>query len=261
MTAPLRSMPDFVVIGAQKAGTTSFFEYITSLPEVHSGLRKEIHYFDRLMYHREPAWNDEIYYRSMFPPVWTEATGEASPYYMFHPLAVDRLAAMVPGAVLVALLRDPVERAYSHYHHERREGREDLSFPDAIAAEAERLAGEEERLRSDPTAGSFAYRHHSYLSRGRYASQLARVFDHYPRRRVLVVDSHRFFASPRRNLAGVLGAIGVPPSRARDAEVGHIARRGEYPEMAPATERALRSKFAPHDRALRDLLGRSFSWM
>lgn len=261
VTAPVRSLPDFVVVGAQKSGTTSFFEYMTSLPEVDAGLRKEAHFFDQLMYHRQPEWNDKLYYRSMFPPFWSGTTGEASPYYMFQPLAAERLAAMVPEAVLVALLRDPVDRAYSHYHHERRESREDLAFEEAVAAEPTRLEGEEKRLASDPTAASFEFRHHSYLSRGRYARQLSRLFHHFPRRRVIIVDSHRFFDAPRKVLAGVLGAMGVHPARARDADVGHIARKGEYPEMDPETRRCLQSWFAPHDRELRRLLGRRFSWM
>lgn len=259
-TSPLRPRPDFVIPGAQKAGTTSLFEYLTSLEGIGHGARKEIHFPDRLMYREVPTWVDEHYYRSFFP-LTSDLAGEASPYYLFHPRAARRLADVAPRARLVVLLRDPVERAYSHYHHEYRKGRERLPFREAVEAEEERLEGEVGRLRRDPTYDSFEHTHFSYLARGRYARQLKRLFRHFPRRQVLVVDSHRLFRRTRRVLRKVLAFLGLPPRRAWEADVDRVHQRGDYPPMDGETERRLREHFAPHDEKLRELLGRRLSWM
>lgn len=259
-TAVLRPRPDFVIPGAQKSGTTSLFNYLTSISGVTPGLRKEVHYPDRLIYRDVPAVSDILYYRSFFP-IMTGLTGEASPYYLFHPRAARRLADLAPRARLVVLLRDPVERAYSQYHHECRKGREHLPFREAVEAEEERLEGEVERLRRDPTYDSFEHMHFSYLARGRYARQLERLFRHFPRRQVLVVDSHRFFQCTRRVLRKTLAFLGLPPRRAWEADVDQVHLKGTYPSMEEETVRRLREHFAPHDRRLRDLLGRRLSWM
>ena len=141
LTAPLRGLPSVLIIGAQKGGTTSLFSYLVQHPDVLAPLTKEIHYFD-LQYDREDKW-----YRGHFPFARRLERGavtiDASPYYLPHPLVPARAAQLVPEAKLVAVLRDPVDRALSHYHHEVRAGRESLSFADAIDQEAERLAGEE----------------------------------------------------------------------------------------------------------------------
>jgi hypothetical protein len=106
-------------------------------------------------------------------------TGEATPSYAYYPHALRRIAETVPEAKLILLLRDPVERAFSHYKHAKRLGKEELSFEEAISAEGERLRGEEEKLLEDDTYNSFPYMYQSYLRRGHYAEQVERVFS-YP---------------------------------------------------------------------------------
>ena len=102
-------------------------------------------------------------------------TFESSPYYLFHPLALDRIAADLPDVKLVVLVRDPVERAYSAHAHEAARGYEDLSFAAALEAEEGRLDGEVERLLGDPAYESHAHRHQALRSRGEYAVQLERL--------------------------------------------------------------------------------------
>src|SRR5690606_121408 len=99
-------------------------------------------------------------------------TGEASPYYMFHPLAARRAKQVCPRARLIVALRNPTERAYSHYHHEKRKRREPLSFEEALAQEDQRLAGEGERIINGSVTSSFTHQHYSYKARGNYARQL-----------------------------------------------------------------------------------------
>src|SRR6266480_7948081 len=135
-TASLRPLPDFLILGAQKAGTTALYAYLRQHPEITGPSWKEVSFFDR-HYARGEAW-----YRGNFPNSLRargKLVGEASPSYLFHPLAPERVAGLVPEAKLIALVRNPVDRAYSHYQHEVALGREPLSFEDAVAAEYERL--------------------------------------------------------------------------------------------------------------------------
>ena len=137
LTVAARLRPSFLIIGAQKCGTTALLRALRLHPLVLAPVRKEIHYFDH-GYDRGPRW-----YRSHFPARRGAAyvTGEASPSYLMHPLAPSRAAAFDPDMKLVAILRDPVERALSHHAMTTRKGQETLPFEAAVDAEAERLSG------------------------------------------------------------------------------------------------------------------------
>ena len=150
-TALARIAPSFLVIGAQRSGSTALYRHLAAHPAILPPLRKEVHYFD-FQYAKGRAW-----YLAHFPGIQERITGnyraitfEASPYYMLHPLAPERIMAFNPDMKLIAILRDPVDRALSHYHHEARRGVETLTFEEAIAAEPERLAGAERLMKKAP---------------------------------------------------------------------------------------------------------------
>jgi len=264
-TSSQRPLPDFLIIGAKRSGTTTLFRSLQSHPDV-LGLfpasqdKKSPHYFD-LDYQQGERW-----YRSFFPtererrkPDGTERiSGEASPYYLFHPLAPARIAAAVPDARLVVLLRNPVDRAFSHHWDRVKNGIEDLSFEEAIAAEDERLAGEQERLVQDAAYRSHAYEHFSYVRRGRYAEQLERVFAGTPRGRVLVLRSEDLYAEPQAAFDEALAFLGLAPHRPERFEKLH--GHADRPTVDPATRARLDEVFAPHNRALADLLGTEVWW-
>jgi hypothetical protein len=161
-------IPRFIIIGAQRCGTTSLYSYLIGHPYVASALQKEIHFFD-LNFKKGVSW-----YRTQFPQLGEQGfiTGEGSPYYIFHPHVPKRIFDTVPRAKLILLLRNPVDRAYSHYHHEVKLGVEPLSFEDAIDREEERLHGQGEKIIADESYYSFNHQHYSYLCRGVYAYQL-----------------------------------------------------------------------------------------
>lgn len=147
---PAGKLPDFLIIGAQRCGTISFYRLLCQHPLVEGAARKEVHYFD-LHFQKGEEW-----YRSFFPEAEREdrVTGESSPYYIFHPLSAERAARLVPGARLIVLLRNPVDRAYSHYQHGLRRGYETLpTFEQALEAEPGRLAGEREKILAGEPAG------------------------------------------------------------------------------------------------------------
>ena len=249
------SLPHFVIIGAQKGGTTSLYNLLTRHPLVRSSVLKELHFFDR-HFDEGLGW-----YRGCFPkPVPKDGretiTGEATPYYMFDAAVPKRLSEALPEARLIALLRNPVDRAYSHYHHQRRIGVERLDFEEAVEVEEARLRAEREK-----TAGPYEgpnHRRFSYLSRGLYAEQLARWSAFLKDGRLLVLSSEEFFSDPRRSLARVLRHLGLP-----DWEPGGswgTSKRASYGKMDPATRGRLEEYFAPHNRRLYNLLGRDFGW-
>jgi hypothetical protein len=202
-----RALPGLLVLGTQRGGTTSLYRWLGEHPQVHPPLDKEVQFFS-VEWSRGLDW-----YRCHFGPSDEGRLDfEASPYYLYHPCAPARAASVLPRAKCVALLRDPVARAWSHYHHNVRLGLESLSFVEALDAEPARLAGEAERMRADPTAVSFAHRHYSYLDRGRYGVQVARwraaVGD-----RLLLLRSEQLFDEPHRTFQRLLEFLELEPWR------------------------------------------------
>jgi O-antigen/teichoic acid export membrane protein len=260
LTSGLRMTPDFVIVGAQRSGTTTLFRLLASHPNlVRPTISKGTGYFDD-SYGKGPRW-----YRAHFPlrpvarmlarrPV---STFECSGYYLFHPLAAERIARDLPGVKIVAMLRDPVARAHSAYRHERSRGFETFDFDTAVALEAIRTAGEAERLRRDAGYRSFEHRHHAYVGRGRYADQVRRLLEVFGPDRVYLVEADAFFGDPEAEFARLQRWLGIPvwspPSVGRwNAEPG-----APLPE---AVHSALRERFAEQDAALAELLGRVPAW-
>ena len=256
ITSPWRRWPDFLIIGTQRGGTTSFYEYLCRHPLVAPATEKEIHYFD-FQSARGPAW-----YRAHFPWRWParRITGEASPFYLFHPGVPARVRALLPGVRLLVLLRDPVERAHSHFRLQRRARIEPLaSFEEALDAELFRLAGEPEKMARGDDYYSYNYQHYSYLARGHYAPQLARWLQYVSREQLLVLSSEAFYAQPEAafdRACRFLGLPAAPEARLNPPRLNH--QPGE--PMLPATRARLQSHFAPHNAELARLLGESFDW-
>ncbi len=252
LLAKERPLPDFLVIGAQKAGTTSLFSYLTTHPHISRPLKKEIHYFDT-RWHRHENW-----YRSHFPATGDGMlTGEASPCYLFYPMAPARVAKLLPDVRLIVLLRDPVARAYSHYQQSRNKGFETCSFEEAVAAEPQRLREDEPLLNGHPDAGTVAFKKNAYLTRGHYAEQLARWFEEFQREQFHIIKSEAFFADPQQTCSDVFSFLGLPDHAVPSLKVHNP---GAYDSKLGNGDAALRKYFAPHNRALAELLGEDMAW-
>ena len=250
-TAFARIAPSFLVIGAQRSGSTTLHGYLTAHPRILPPLRKEVHYFD-FQYAKGRAW-----YLAHFPGIHKRIadhlraiTFEASPYYMVHPLAPERIWAFNPEMKLIAILRDPVDRALSHYHHEVRRGVETLSFEEAIAAERTRLAGAERLMRQAPHFYSHAHHHFSYLDRGRYARHLEPWLERFPREHLLVLRSEDLFSDPEQVMNRVFGFLGLPSQRVPTG----AGRRQSYASIPPDLRERLRGFFAEDRQRLEKLL-------
>jgi len=254
VTSPFRPLPDFLVLGAQKAGTTALYEYLRRHPQITGPSWKEVSFFDR-------HWaRGESWYRGNFPNfarTREKLVGEASPSYVFHQLAPQRVQEVVPEARLIVLVRNPVDRALSQYNHEVALGREPLSFEEALDAEEERLRGEQERMAADPRYFSREWWSHTYKARGRYAEQLERWLAVFPREQLLVLPSDDLGSDPARAHAQVLEFLGASPQRLDSYP--RVYER-EYEPMNPETRERLAAEFEEPNRRLYELLGRDLGW-
>ena len=267
LTGRFRSLPDFMIIGGMRCGTSSLYKYLAYHPAVAPPLRKEIHYLT-VDYARGERW-----YRSHFPTNARKRvsrlvrarplqTFEATPDYLFHPYAAERAARLVPEARLIAVLRDPVARAISHYVHNVGWGKESLPIGEALLREEDRISEDLERLRADPLDFCFDYRLYSYVARGIYVDQL-RVWErYYPRDRLLVLNSEDLYRRPAETYREIVEFLELPSWQPNRFPNFDQRWGGDKPEVEVPDEVRdwLGERFAPHNRRLYDWLGRDLGW-
>jgi hypothetical protein len=256
----IRPLPDFIIIGAQKSGTTSLYSYLRQHPHLRPSFRKEVHFFDGGL---EPGVDNfekgQAWYRANFPSKLTMGNRhkifEASPLYIFNPLAPARIFALVPKAKIIAVLRNPTERAISQYFQQKRKNRESLSILDALKQEERRL---ESAIRSeDYKSGVFI--HQSYKSRGLYKEQLERYLRYFPPDQILILRSEELFTRTADTLRRVFEFVGVEPGhKVKDLTPRNVARDKGY--VCPDVYDYLNSYFKPHNQTLYELVGENYGW-
>ena len=261
-TAPFRVRPTFLIIGAQKAGTTSLHAYLARHPDVLTATKKEVEYFSR------HYANGEAWYLAHFPlPVGafvrrlrrlpTPAVGEASVTTVFHPLAHQWVNAFDPRLKLILVVRDPVDRAYSHYQMEYRWGRETLPFEEALLREERELDAELAQIAADPLTTSPRLLTCSYVARGRYADQIERWLELFPREQLLVVASEELLADPAAVVSRIAAFLGIRAWRDDSYPLRGVR---EYAPIDPATRERLAQAFAADNGRLAAFLGQELDW-
>lgn len=261
-----RPPPDFVIIGAQRCGTTSLFRALKKHPAMMANVldAKGVHYFDT-DYHRSLAW-----YFAHFPSAGEReahaaqfghaaVVGEASPYYLFHPAGAERMAQTIPKAKLVVLLRNPVKRAISHHLHMVWEGHESVTDIDqALDLEASRLEGIDAQLLADPTLVSRPHQHYSYLARGHYAEQLERLFRYFDRDQVLVMATETLTGDITNSLATIQSFVGLEPDPSID-----LGKRNASSAFEPRQQTLdrLAEEYRASNERLRTLLDLDAPWL
>jgi hypothetical protein len=253
-TAMARVLPDFLVLGTMRGGTSSLYRYLSSHPDVVPSLRKETEYFT-WEHGRGDHWYRAHFTLSTRAATHRVRTGrqllafEATPYYLIHPDAPVRASALLPSAQLVVLLREPVARAYSHYQHMVRLGFERLPFDEAIDKEASRI-----------TSGDKANHRFSYLARGRYAEQIERWLDHFPRSQMLVLASEDLYTRPADAYSELLDFLGLERRFPSDFANASAIPGGRPAKLDPALRATLLAYFEPHNERLARLLGHDMPW-
>jgi hypothetical protein len=255
-------LPDFILIGAQRSGTTSLFNYLCQHPEIHPAFPKEVHYFSN-HYQKGVNW-----YRSHFPLMINKKinvsfhkrkfiSGEATPYYLSHPLAAERVNELIPNVQLIVLLRNPVDRAYSHYHHQVKMGTELLTFTEAINAENERIHGEADKIKQDVKYRSYNLQNYSYLFRGIYLQHLKIWLDFFDREQLLVLESESLLNNQSQVLKQIYDFLGISNYQQKNYKIFH---HSHYPPMDPDVHKYLSDYFSPYNRQLFEFLDMSPFW-
>jgi hypothetical protein len=263
-TGFLHILPDYLILGAQKSGTNSLYWYLRQHPFVKRATTKEILFFDKY-YDRGLNW-----YRVCFPLKSQKyflknilgknlLTGEATERYLDHPHAPQRVKESIPNVKFIILLRNPVDRAYSHYNMRFSVGNETLSFEEAIEKEVQRTKGEYEKMLNDENYYSQAYFHHSYLDRGIYVEKIKRWMSIFPKEQFLLIQSEEFLKNTPLIYNKVLKFLNLPKWNLKEYEEVGLAKY-KQPKMKDETRKKLIEFFQPHNQKLYEFLGRNFSW-
>lgn len=255
-----RALPDFIVIGAMKSGTSSLAFYLSQHPQLYRSSKKEVHFFDGGknpdidIFEKGQAW-----YRAYFPlrnKISADSkTFEASPLYIFNPLAPKRIFDLVPKTKIIAVLRNPTERAISHYFHESRKNREPLSIYEALQEEENRL---------EPVIKRKDYKNrifidYSYKHRGLYKEQIKRYLNYFSWKQILIISSEELFSEPDSTLRRVFDFLEVDTEfKIKDLRARNVASNKS--EVDPNVNEYLNNYFRPHNQALYKLIGKNYNW-
>ncbi|MCB0704428.1 MAG: sulfotransferase domain-containing protein [Saprospiraceae bacterium] len=254
-TASWRRKPDFIIIGVQKGGTSSLFRYLEQHPDTKMPYRKQLHFFDR-SFNKGLRFYQQAFPLSMFSK--GKITGEATPFYVFHPRVAERMHQVLPDVKLILMLRNPIDRAYSHYQMKKDQGWEDAeTFEEALGKEKVRLATELAKMEADPNYYSKIYRNFGYLSRGNYAEQLEKWLKYFPKEQILILESEEFFSKPMDSLERVYAFLGMKSFRPPSLKAFNSR---EYDPLDPALREKLQNHFRPYNEKLAKMLDWPIDW-
>ena len=250
----------FLIGGVQKGGTSALAQYLSAHPALRLPRGKEAHVFDAANYdeHASVAQVDAMYAAHFEnntddTPAGAQLHGDATPIYLFLPQAIARIARYNPAMRWVILLREPAERALSHYRMERARGWERWPLWPALLLERWRL-----RQDHTPLDTTSHLRRHSYRARGDYAHQLDGLYAHFPTQQVLLLRSAALRNTPAACVAQVCAFLGIaPPPDAIDYAPVFVAAQ-PLPKHNSLTLRALRWLLRHERRALRQRYGIDF---
>lgn len=259
LTGPVRVLPDFIIIGAGKSGTSSLYNYLIQHPNIYSAKIKEVNYFIR-------KWTK--WYRPNFPTIFQKfyvkkllkkpfLTGEASPFYLLHPNVPKKVYEKIPDVKLIIILRDPVDRAFSQYNQWKNTDFENLTFEEAIKTEKIKTREEWQNYTDEEIPDSRKNVKYSYLEGGLYFEQIKRWLDVFPRNQILILKAEDFFSFPSKISSEVFEFLGAPPFEVDSTKKFNV---GQYSQIEPNTEKSLRIFFQPYNKKLYELLGKDFQW-
>lgn len=238
----------FLIAGVQKGGTTALFDYLTDYPDIALADTKEVHFFDDETH----DWNAPDYgaYHAHFPPAEGRPCGEATPLYTYWPNSLERICAYNPAMKLVVVLRDPVQRAWSHWRMEYARGVETEAFAWCIREGRQRL------FEREPWGHD---REISYVERGFYGEQAERLLALFPREQLLFLTSDELRREPGDALGRVRAFLGLRRAPAPTPREVHVGQAMAYPSELTAADIAhLRRVYAADAERLAALTGIRF---
>ena len=258
ITGPIRSLPDFIIIGTVRSGTTSLYYNICQHQCVLTAAYDELGFFDS-NYHLGLNW-----YRSLFPTLFSKwvvkqktqfaITGEDTPFYIWNPLVAKRILKIIPNVKLIVLFRNPVDRAYSNYHLAVREGSENLSFEDAIQSELDSLKNS--KIKSDDDVKKYTVPR-SYIAKGFYADQLKIWLKLFKSKQLFITSTEDFESNANNTLNKIYDFLEIPQINLKNLEKHKVA---SYPPMKDETRKFLVDLYKIHNEELFRMISKEFDW-
>tara|TARA_B110000014_G_C20119440_1_gene592533 strand:+ start:2255 stop:3097 length:843 start_codon:yes stop_codon:yes gene_type:complete len=253
ITASSRVLPDFIITGTVRSGSTSLYYNICEHPSVLEAAYDEIGYFDS-NYHLGENW-----YRSMFPKLKTmnkiknntgyAITGEDTPFYFWKKEVVDRIYDILPDIKLIGIFRNPVDRAYSNYNLGVRMNTEQLGFGEAI--------DEEICFMEDHSFRDTIDRKRSYISKGIYAEQIKLWLDVFPKEQIHIISTEEMQKQPQDTLGKIFRFLDIPEYAIKYPQKQKIAK---YEEMEPSIRKRLLEFYKPHNEKFFQVIKQQFEW-
>lgn len=244
MLSLFRHKIDFLVVGAQKAGTSALDHYLRQHPQIAMPPRqKELHFFDDDRQFERGKPDYRRYERHWDKSQRGKTRGEVTPIYMFWPDSPRRIYRYNPQIKLIAVLRNPVERAFSHWHMEKERGNEKLDFGDAIGEEQERLSG----------GSAHNLRVYSYLHRGFYARQVEELMRHFDQEQLCFIKYETFLHEARKTLNQLFEFLEVQPG-SQDFQPREVFKTDYQSQISSTTRRELSEVFEDDIRKLEKIL-------
>ena len=253
-------MPNFFVIGGVRCGTTSLYHYLGQHNCIKQAAYDELGYFDD-NFHLGLNW-----YRSLFPTKFVQKnieseykkflTYDVTPFYIYNPLVVDRIFKFSPNAKIIAILRNPIDRAYSNYNQKMQdEGDTKTTFEEIVYSEIEKIENDE----NDEENYAFLVDefYELLLARGFYAKQLEFWFKKFPRKNVLLISSEELAINTDKTVSEIFEFLEVPNQKISD-----LTKQNErkYPRMKDSTRNTLINFYKPYNEKLFCMLGSKFDW-
>lgn len=260
ITAPFRALPDFLIIGAMKSGTSSLFHYLAQHPQLIPARKKEVHYFDcDGVSRKQKGQRDLNWYRSHFPlrrmMGADTRTYEATPMYICHPSAAKNIHAVSADIKLILMLRSPTERAIAHYFHTKKNRPDPISLHAAMVEEVSQLSlgrGPISKSSDIPDYGS-------YVARGLYNIQIKNYLSCFDKDQLLIINSEEFFNNPGTILSGVFQFLGIRTDiTIKDLTPRNVSKRRK--DVCPQTKTILDQFFSPNNEELFEFLGKRYNW-
>ena len=263
MTNFLRMSPNFILFAAPRCGTTSMYDYLIQHPSICSALNKEIGFFE-YSYHRGKKW-----YKMYFPLSLEKykvnrkyrqyfITGEATSNYIHHPKVPQRIKKDFPEVKLIAMLRNPVDRAFSQWYKQVKQKREDLSFEEAINAEEDRIKDETEKMIVEENYYGLNYHNFSYVTSGKYFERLKIWYENFSKDQIMIIKSEDFYKNPNLLYNETLKFLGLPKWKLKKyAKLNYFS---DKPTIKKSTRKKLSEFYISHNKKLYDLIGKDLGW-
>lgn len=192
---------DFIIAGTQKGGTTALDEYFRKHQNICMAEKKEVHFFDEDRYFDNHITNYSKYHKYFNPNDHSQVIGEATPIYMYWNKAIERIHVYNSQIKLIIILRNPIERAFSHWNMERDKGRDSRTFLQAIIDEDSKINSQ----------NHFQNKTFSYLDRGYYSKQIKNIYNYFNKNQLLILRNEDLRQDPDNILVDIAKFLSIPP--------------------------------------------------